>query len=132
MSQTHPTTTPFSITYPTLEAAVSHLGEKVFGASIVIQPTAPTITYETESDPDILRAQRDGWEETAMQAQRNTDYYRGIVVQIGKALGPAAYRCADGSTSQDVLCAKVPELVAVCVIERDTFKTVAECLTKKK
>lgn len=32
---------PFSITYPTVEAALSALGQRILGASIVIQPEAP-------------------------------------------------------------------------------------------
>lgn len=52
------------------------------------------------------------WYDTAAQFARNADYYRGLVVQIGKMLGPEAYISDDGSVQDDVLCAKVPELVA--------------------
>lgn len=41
----------------------------------------------------------------------NTEYYRGIVVKIGELLGKEAYVCDDGSVQDDVLCAKVFELV---------------------
>lgn len=51
------------------------------------------------------------WMDTAAQAQRGVDYYRGLVVRCGNALGDAAKTCDDGSKSDDVLCAKVPELV---------------------
>lgn len=51
------------------------------------------------------------WEESARQFARDADYYRGLVVEIGKALGEAAYIADDGTRSEDVLCAKVPELV---------------------
>ena len=114
-----------SITSHSLEAAVSALCQKVFGAPLVIEPApapAPTpVTYETESDPDILRAQRDGWEETAAQHCGNTEYYRGLVTAIGKALGTAAYQCDDGSTATDVLCAKVPELVAAVIADKEAM-----------
>ena len=56
-----------------------------------------------------------GWMEIAAQNQRNTDYYRGLLVRCGKAIGQAAYIQDDGGKAQDVLCAKVPELVeALC------------------
>lgn len=51
------------------------------------------------------------WYETARQHCRNEEYYRGLVVEIGKMLGDEAYIADDGSRMEDVLCAKVPELV---------------------
>jgi hypothetical protein len=59
-----------------------------------------------------LERERDAWSETANRHCRNEDYYRGLVVAIGKLLGPEAYISDDGSVQQDVLCAKVPEIVA--------------------
>jgi hypothetical protein len=55
------------------------------------------------------------WMEVAAQNQRNTDYYRGLVVRCGEAIGKSAYIQDDGGVIEDVLCAKVPELVeAMC------------------
>lgn len=51
------------------------------------------------------------WMDTAAQNQRNADYYRGLLVKCGKAIGDRAYIADDGSISEDVLCAKIPELV---------------------
>ena len=51
------------------------------------------------------------WMDTAAQNQRNTEYYRGLLVKCGEAIGDKAYIADDGSISQDVLCAKIPELV---------------------
>ncbi len=51
------------------------------------------------------------WMDTAAQHCRNEEYYRGLVIEIGKMLGPDAYISDDGSVQQDVLCAKVPSLV---------------------
>jgi hypothetical protein len=51
------------------------------------------------------------WMDTAAQNQRNTDYYRDLLVEIGQMFGPEAYVSDDGSVQHDVLCAKVPELV---------------------
>jgi hypothetical protein len=56
--------------------------------------------------------ERNNWCETAQQHCRNEDYYRNLVIKIGETLGPEAYVSDDGSVQQDVLCAKVPELVA--------------------
>ena len=51
------------------------------------------------------------WMDTAAQNQRNTDYYRGLLVKCGEAIGKRAYIADDGTIAEDVLCAKIPELV---------------------
>jgi hypothetical protein len=51
------------------------------------------------------------WMETAAQNQINCDYYRGLVVRCGEAIGKDAYIQDDGGVCDEVLCAKVPELV---------------------
>lgn len=51
------------------------------------------------------------WMQTAAQSQRNTDYYRGLVVRCGKTIGRPAYTADDGGVHMDVLCAKVPEII---------------------
>jgi len=55
------------------------------------------------------------WMDTGAQHCRNECYYRSLVVRCGDALGDAAKTCDDGSKSEDVLCAKVPELVEALV-----------------
>ncbi len=47
------------------------------------------------------------WMETAAQNQRNADYYRGLLVRCGEAIGGRAYIADDGTKMQDVLCAKI-------------------------
>lgn len=64
-----------------------------------------------ETLEDAIR-ERNAWILSAAQFSRNEDYYRGLVVRCGEAIGAAAYIAGDGSLSQDVLCDKVPELVA--------------------
>jgi len=76
---------------------------------------ATGVIYETEIEP--LIRERNAWIETAAFHSRNEDYYRGLVIKIGEMLGPAAYVSDDGSVQQDVLCAKVPELVAAALSE---------------
>jgi len=51
------------------------------------------------------------WMATAAQAQRNTNYYRDLLIKCGEAIGEKAYISDDGSKQQDVLCAKIPDLV---------------------
>lgn len=60
----------------------------------------------------MYKAYHNAWYDTAAQMSRNSDYYRGLVVKIGKMFGEEAYISDDGSVQDDVLCAKVPELVA--------------------
>ncbi len=61
---------------------------------------------------------RSPWEETAAQFCRNMEYYRGLVDRIGRAIGPEAYVADDGSVSEDVLRAKVPEIIERLLIAR--------------
>jgi len=51
------------------------------------------------------------WMDTAAQNERNTDYYRGLLEKIGKRLGKPAFIADDGTVMQDVICAKVPDIV---------------------
>ena len=55
------------------------------------------------------------WMQTAAQNEKNADYYRSLVVRCGEAIGEEAYIADDGGRSDDVLCAKVPELVEALV-----------------
>ena len=64
----------------------------------------------TEARLDDQAAKK--WEEMANQAEQNADYYRSLVYQIGKHFGIEAYTSDDGSVQQNILCEKVPELVA--------------------
>jgi len=52
-----------------------------------------------------------GWMQTAAQNQRNTEYYRGLLVECGESIGDEAYRCDDGTMSREVLCDKIPACV---------------------
>jgi pyruvate/2-oxoglutarate dehydrogenase complex dihydrolipoamide acyltransferase (E2) component len=56
--------------------------------------------------------ERNAWVESAATFSRNEGYYRGLLEQIGETLGGEAYICDDKSLSEDVLCAKLPQIVA--------------------
>ena len=47
----------------------------------------------------------------ATQNQRNADYYHGLLEKCGKAIGERAFTADDGSISDSVLCAKIPEII---------------------
>ena len=51
------------------------------------------------------------WMEIASRNQMNTYYYRGLLEECGKAIGKEAYTQDDGGVCEDVLCAKIPEIV---------------------
>jgi len=87
---------------------------------------------EFKAQIEELESQVASWKETAAQAYRNTDYYKGLVVRCGEAIGADSYVCDDGSIQKDVLCAKVPELVEAKVAELEAEvafkdKVLAEC-----
>ena len=56
--------------------------------------------------------ERDGWREDAGRGTRNQEYYRGLLVKIGDMFGDAAKSDDTGAVGEDVICCKVPELVA--------------------
>ena len=60
---------------------------------------------------DKVTAQIKNWMDAACEYAKNADYYRGLLVECGEQIGKSAYKCDDGSYSEDVLCAKIPELV---------------------
>jgi hypothetical protein len=64
-----------------------------------------------------LGEERNAWEQEAKAAMANTDYYRGLVIKIGEMFGEAAKTQDDGGKVEDVLCAKVPELVEAALKE---------------
>ena len=77
-------------------------------------------TEDRVMDPALAKAVAKriaNWMETAAQSQRNADYYRGLLVKCGEAIGDRAYISDDGSKSEDVLCAKIPELVSAAFCE---------------
>jgi hypothetical protein len=71
-----------------------------------------TMSAEAEAIWTDLRAPAgEGDMGIAAQTQRNLEYYRGLVIRCGQALGEEAYTADDGTKMEDVLCDKVPELV---------------------
>ena len=82
-------------------------------------------TEKTEMDVVLAEAVAKriaAWMQTAAQAQRNTDYYRGLIVECGEAIGPDAYVCDDLTVSDSVLCAKVPSLVSRLIERTQVLK----------
>jgi hypothetical protein len=63
--------------------------------------------------------ERDAWTETARHYAAGLEYYRGLVDRCGETLGEAAYTQDDGGKVEDVLRAKVPDLVEKLMRERN-------------
>jgi hypothetical protein len=51
------------------------------------------------------------WEELLAQEIRNKEYYQSVLVEIGTLIGKDAYVSDDGSVQDQVLVAKLPDLV---------------------
>ncbi len=60
---------------------------------------------------DLLGRECENWKATAAQHLRNEQYYRGLIEEIGRMIGPDAFTDDTGSMHESVLCAKVPECV---------------------
>lgn len=61
---------------------------------------------------DEAERQRESWIETARNYARGSDYYQGLLDQIGEMFGVTARTSDDGSVQDSVLRARLPELVA--------------------
>lgn len=71
-------------------------------------------TSRVEMDPILAEAiakRIEAWMDTAAENGRNVEYYRGLLEQCGETIGREAYIQDDGGVVEDVLCAKIPELV---------------------
>jgi len=55
------------------------------------------------------------WMQIAAQHSRNEEYYRGLLVKCGEIIGKRSFECDDGTISDDVLCAKIPEILETYV-----------------
>jgi hypothetical protein len=51
------------------------------------------------------------WEEEAKTFAKNADFYKGLLEQVAKHLGPEVFVSDDGSVQEDPLMLKIPELV---------------------
>lgn len=91
------------------------------GGEVTLRAQLAAVTAER----DDAKRSAAAWEETAAQYARNHEYYRGLVVRCGDVLGPAAHVADDGSSSPDVLVAKVPELVAAVTAENERLREAA-------
>ena len=58
------------------------------------------------------KVERVNWKDTARQYARNAEYYKGLLIEIGSNFGEAAFLADVGTLSEDILVAKLPELVA--------------------
>jgi len=58
-----------------------------------------------------LKATIKAWEQMATTLANATEFYRGLLVQCGEAIGEDAYIIGDGKWPEDMLVANVPELV---------------------
>jgi len=69
---------------------------------------------------EVIARKVAAWMETGADYSRNADYYRGLLVECGEAIGEESRIQDDGNRSYDVLCAKIPELVAVLVKKKNS------------
>jgi hypothetical protein len=77
-----------------------------------LTPTGAVLLAETQQKLTSAIAERDAWYETAAQHYCNETYYRDLLTRIGEIIGGAGYICDDGSLSDSVLRAKLPQIVA--------------------
>ena len=73
--------------------------------------TAAECWNDKVSKEEAVAKQIAYWMQTAAFYEKNAEYYRSLVDRCGEAIGLEAYIADDGGRADDVLCAKVPEIV---------------------
>jgi hypothetical protein len=81
------------------------------GVLRVTEETLASTRRVLTEEASKYQREADSWKDTAAQAQRNTDYYVGLLDQIAALLGEAAYVSDDGSKQDTPVRAKMPGLV---------------------
>jgi hypothetical protein len=71
-----------------------------------------------------------GWIGIACQNQQNADYYRGLLERCGKAIGDRAKTAHDGTKLDEVLVARIPEIIEADYI--NGYRRVITRLTSPK
>jgi len=84
---------------------------------------ARTVASHCYGDVQSVTKELALWMKTASEHQTNTEYYRDLLEKCGKSIGESAYVCDDGTKSESVLCAKIPELVEGLLNQSDDVKT---------
>lgn len=84
--------------------------------------------------PSLQGAEKDemvrvfaGWLDTLASEQKATQHYQKQLDEMGKLFGKEAYICDDGSVSDSILRAKVPELVTKAVKEATEYRKLMNC-----
>lgn len=86
---------------------------------------------EAEAARAELERERDAWKETGAGFLRDAEFYRGLLDDCAKHLGPAVFVSDDGSVQDSPLRLKVPELLAQAIAERDAARVELETLRAK-
>jgi hypothetical protein len=79
------------------------------------QESAAQAAMGLPKDFDQAVRERDFWYDTALGLCNDCGYYRDMLVTIGELFGQEARIADDGTDMNEVLVAKVPELVAELV-----------------
>lgn len=76
------------------------------------------------------RQEEINWQATAFTFYGSFQYYQGLLDKIGKSVGKSAHVCDDGSWSDDILRAKLPQLVRALIKENKRLKKEAKEMSK--
>lgn len=92
---------------------INNLTARLMDKEAVIRRLKEKLENVVTSHAQITAAesQRNNWEKTAAQHLRNEQYYRGLLVQIGELFGLRLRICDDGSVSEGVVVAALPNQV---------------------
>jgi hypothetical protein len=96
--------------YKVAQARADTLAQEVEASHLLVANLEDDVAMTNLRNAELER-QVSAWQDTAAQCQYNSDFYRGVVAQIGAMFGVEARTSDDGSVQEDVLALKVPELV---------------------
>lgn len=93
------------------QRAVALLNEVEASGLCEKEITIPDAIHALIREGTRLQQEKEDWMDTAAQQNRNAEYYQQAIDRIGLLFGRAAFICDDGSLSDTLLRAKVPDLV---------------------
>lgn len=100
---------------------LERLHENQRDAIVMYQTTAKTKDETHAVKVEGLERQVEGWIDSACHFHKGQEFYHGLIIRCGKALGPKARLCSDGTYSHSVLALNVPELVEAMCAPQNRF-----------
>lgn len=116
------------------------LAEPTTASPGATMPESPVNLEESAEDAAqrfaarVIELEREvqNWTDSAAEYARGSDYYQGLLDQIGQSIGDKARTADDGSISDSILRAKLPELVKELCEQKPVLAVDATSIGEKR